>query len=98
MTSRTPLGTAMKRTPTTAKVRASRRRLKTTNRSARGPCIGALSNWLGSRPRGGGGLVPVLFPPSLQLRGDGPQNGRPPPRGAVGADDLESTAMIEREQ
>src|SRR5262245_33496680 len=39
MTSRTPLGTAMKRTPTTAKVSASRRRLKTTNLSAPGPCI-----------------------------------------------------------
>src|ERR1044071_5990194 len=52
MTSRTPLGTATKRIPTTAKLTASRRRLRTTNLSAAGPCIGGDSNWLGSQ--GGG--------------------------------------------
>ena len=40
-TSRTPLGTAMKRMPTTAKLTASRRRLRTTNFSAVSPRIPA---------------------------------------------------------
>src|SRR5919106_4923447 len=39
ITSSTPSGTAMNRTPTAAKLSASRRRLKTTNRSARSPVM-----------------------------------------------------------
>ena len=43
-------GTAMKRRPTTAKLTASRRRLRTTNLSARGPCIGGtITGWAASR-------------------------------------------------
>jgi aspartyl-tRNA(Asn)/glutamyl-tRNA(Gln) amidotransferase subunit C len=36
----------MKRIPTTAKLAASRRRLRTTNLSAAGPCMLRHSNWL----------------------------------------------------
>src|SRR3954451_7911596 len=98
MTSRTPLGTAMKRMPTTAKVTASRRRLKTTKRSARGPCIAGRRYWLAGQGAGAAGPVADLVPPSLQLRRDGPPNRRHPPRGTVSADDLHCAVMIEREQ
>src|SRR4051812_14900107 len=87
----------MKRTPTTAKVRASRRRLKTTNLSARGPCIAGRRYWLTSQG-GAAGPVADLAPPSLQLRRDGPPNRRHPPRGRVSADDLDFAAMIDRDQ
>src|ERR671931_1532241 len=39
ITSRTPLGTAMNRIPTTAKLAASKRRFRTTNRSALAPVM-----------------------------------------------------------
>ena len=44
ITSRTPLGAAMNRIPTTAKLSASARRLSTTNRSARAPVTAADAN------------------------------------------------------
>src|SRR5262245_6711624 len=91
ITSSTPFGTAMNRIPTTAKLTASRRRLRTTKRSARTPLIARPAAprprqplWRARRSRGGilNGRRPI-HPWDLESGRDRSRAG--PARRAAGA-------------
>src|SRR5690349_11407907 len=94
----------MKRMPTTAKVSASRRRARTTKRSAVSPCMARDSNWPAGQVGAARRVLSRIWrhhPLRGRLRrllGVVPPNPRHPPRGTVAVDCLESAAVIEREQ